>query len=540
MRLLTEREEKVRVMGLWRNLRQLLLIWLTVTPCFGAEDEPAPDDVVIEQIAAAIAPDPSAITIDPLNIKVERAIAASNYRVLTAGQHTPWQIVHATLGLKHDCILNTTDGKKISGIEWLATSKFHEGVALWEKTPYGGRGHPFTKPYAFEGHPTQFLGYMCMADLPLDYKFLTADGSPITVREIVNDAKMQLREGPEVTWTLWALSHYIPPDSEWINAYGESWSIERMVQIQTHESVLNAACGGTHGLFVLAYARNRYIATGKPLRGVWLEADQKIRRFIQEAKAVQFPDGTFSADYFQGKRQDPDFTKRLPANGHMLEWLMIALPQSDLKQEWLRRGIEALADDLYNNRKVPVDCGPLYHAVDALNLYNFRTHPNPRPLAYPISGKRRLEAKQAAVQQPVEAPKPAEPEKAVETPKPAETPAPAAPEKTASETPSEPEIKPEAGSPDAGDEKTTSEQKAATEEKAAAEEKAGSAPQSPARTEEKSSGEAAQKTTSRQIVPKKSDSLIGTKPRMATAPRAISSPSRTASRPLPIAPPPPE
>jgi len=388
-------------MRCWRKLTQLLLIALASTPCVAADDVPGLIDPAIQQVAA-IAPEPQGVAVDPLNIKVERSIAATNFRVLTAGQHTPWQIVHAILGLKHDCILNTTDGKKISGLEWLATSKFHEGVPLWEKTPYGGRGHPFTKPYAFEGHPTQFLGYMCMADLPLDYKFQTADGSPITVREIVNDAKMQLREGPEVTWTLWALAHYIPPDSEWINAYGEAWSIERMVQIQTHESVLNAACGGTHGLFVLAYARNRYIATKKPLRGVWLEADQKIQRFIQEARTMQNPDGSFSADYFQGRRWDPDFTKRLPANGHMLEWLMVALPQSDLKQDWVRRGVESVADDLYNNRKVAVDCGPLYHAVDALNLYNYRTNPNPRPLSYPITGKRKLEAQTASLSKPID------------------------------------------------------------------------------------------------------------------------------------------
>lgn len=397
-------------MHLWRKLIRLLLIAICVTPCFGSEGETevhpvGSHDAGLLQVAAVVPEQQKTPPVDPLTFKVERAIAATNFRVLTAGQHTPWQIVHAVLGLKHDCILNTIDGKKISGLEWLATSKYHEGVPLWEKTPYGGRGHPFTRPYAFEGHPTQFLGYMCMADLPLDYRFITADDSPITVREIVNDAKMQLREGPEVTWTLWALAHYLPPDSEWINAYGEAWSIERMVQIQTHESVLNAACGGTHGLFVLSYARNRYIATNKPLRGVWLEADQKIQRFIHEAKAMQNSDGSFSADYFQAKRSDPEFSKRLPANGHMLEWLMIALPQKELKEEWVRRGVESVAEDLYNNRKVAVDCGPLYHAVDALNLYNYRTNPNSRPLAYPISGKRRLEAQTASLQKSVESQK---------------------------------------------------------------------------------------------------------------------------------------
>lgn len=500
-------------MGCWRNLNFLLLIGFLSIPCMAADGEE------VRQVAAAIAPESQGTAIDPLNAKVERAIAATNYRVLTAGQHTPWQIVHAILGLKHDCILNTTDGKKISGLQWLATSRFHEGVPLWEKTPYGGRGHPFTKPYAFEGHPTQFLGYMCMADLPLDYKFETGDGTPITVRDIVNDAKMQLREGPEVTWTLWALAHYIPPDSEWINAYGEAWSIERMVQIQTHESVLGAACGGTHGLFVLAYARNRYIATGKPLRGVWLEADQKIRRFVQEARTMQNPDGSFSADYFQGRRYDPDFTKRLPANGHMLEWLMIALPQNDLKQDWVRRGVESVADDLYTNRKVAVDCGPLYHAVDALNLYNYRTNANSRPLGYPISGKRRLDAKTEAAA-------------VKETPKPTETPAKQepAPEEAAKKTEEKPaaeepksETTPEAEK--AGTEKTPTEKPAETPgtttseqqpaETGTPEEKPEAVP--PAETPAETTGESTDKPTAKKtgIIP-------------------------PAPRPLPLAPPPPE
>ncbi|MFO1021108.1 MAG: hypothetical protein U0903_10480 [Planctomycetales bacterium] len=361
-------------------------------------------------VAQAPAPAPPAVAgdKDALFKKVEKAILASSLRRLTAGKYTPWQIVHGVLAFKHDFILKDPDkGPKatISGIEWMASGVLHEGQPLWEKTPYGGRGHPFTHPYAFEGHPTQFMGYMSMCDLPLDFKFKTGASGEITVRDIINDAKMQLREGPEVTWTLWALAHYIPPDSEWVNAYGEAWSIERLVQIQTNESVYSAACGGTHGLFALAYARNRYIATRKPIRGVWLEADMKIRRFIAEAKTMQNPDGSFSSNYFQSREQSSDFPKRLPANGHMLEWLMVALPQQELQSEWITRAVDSVATDLLNNRSAQVDCGPLFHAVHSLVLYNFRMNPNAKPLAYPLTGKGRLEATVTAMQTPKELPK---------------------------------------------------------------------------------------------------------------------------------------
>lgn len=311
---------------------------------------------------------------DPLLDQVELAVAVTSRRQLTAGVHTPWQVVHGILALRQKLMLKKPEGGEISGIEWMASGALHNGQTMFEVTPYGGRGRPFTKPYAFEGHPTQFMGYMAMCDLPLDYQF-KADKGTITVGDIINDAKMQVHEGPEVTWTLWALAHYLPSDAQWINARGEAWSIERLMQIETRNAVLNAACGGTHGLFALSYARNKYLANGKPLQGVWLEADQKIKRYLAEARALQNPDGSFSAAYFRGPQYSTDFATRLPANGHILELLMVALPERQINEPWVRKAVERLSKDLIDNRKTPADCGPLYHAVHALKLYNFRANP---------------------------------------------------------------------------------------------------------------------------------------------------------------------
>lgn len=328
---------------------------------------------------------PAARPSDPLMELVEAAIIETSKRRLTAGVHTPWQVVHGILALRWDMYLLTGNGKdEINAIEWMASGPTFDGMPLWEATPYGGRGHPFTRPYAFEGHPTQFMGYMTMADIPLDYKFKT-DTRTITIRDIINDAKMQVREGPEITWTLWAVSHYEDPEAQWINSAGEPWSIERMVQLQVKEAVTSGACGGTHGLFALSYARNMYFSTGKSLRGTWLEADQKIKRYVLEAKSLQNADGSFSSNHFQGPGYSQEFSKRIATSGHQLEWLMIALPQSKLKEQWFRKGIECVARDLIAHRKDASDCGPLFHGLHALMVYRQRTVPgyeNPRPKNY--------------------------------------------------------------------------------------------------------------------------------------------------------------
>jgi hypothetical protein len=313
---------------------------------------------------------------DPLLDQIDEAVRATSLRRLTAGVHTPWQIVHGILAQRWELSLLDQENSKneINAIEWIMSGVTFDGQPLWEATPYGGHGHPFTRPYAFEGHPTQFMGYMTMANIPLEYELKTPT-KIITIRDIINDAKMQVHEGVEITWTLWALSHYEEPDAQWFNAAGEPWSIERLVRMQIAEEVTTGACGGCHGLFALAYARNMYISTKKPLRGVWFEADQKVKRYIDLAKSMQNADGSFSSNHFAGPGYSDDFATRIATCGHQLEWLMVALPQSKLKEEWVRRGIECVARDLINNRHVPSDCGPLFHGMHALVIYRQRTVP---------------------------------------------------------------------------------------------------------------------------------------------------------------------
>ncbi|MEX2026093.1 MAG: hypothetical protein WEH44_02315, partial [Pirellulaceae bacterium] len=203
------------------------------------------------------------------------------------------------------------------------------------------------------------------------------------------------------------------PNARWESKWGEAWSMERLVQIQTQANVLNAACGGTHGMFALSSARNAYLQTGQPLRGVWIEADQKIQRYIQEARQLQNSDGTFSSDYFRGRKLSNDYATRLQTSGHMLEWLMRGVSDAQLKEEWVRRGVAAMAKELIDHRKDTLECGSMYHTVDGLVIYRERTTPKRLdPASAPLA-----EAKpvlRAAVEAPV--PVLQEPEPVAETP----------------------------------------------------------------------------------------------------------------------------
>ncbi|MGH7199541.1 MAG: hypothetical protein ACREJB_02985, partial [Planctomycetaceae bacterium] len=254
---------------------------------------------------------------DALVYHVRSTVEITSRRYLIADEHTPWQILHGILSLRYDFRIKE-DGKKINAVRWMSEGVTHRGEPWFEKTRFGGRAHPYTKAMEFEGHPNQTLAILAMAGLPPEHE-LQVEGGTITIADIVRNSQQEVQRNEEPTWTLWALSRYLEPDAEWINRHNEPWSIERLVQWQTEEAVNNqAACGGTHGLFALAFALDQYRKkTGNEPRGVWLEADQKLQRYIAEARALQNRDGSFSALYFAGPRHTDDVNDRVATTGHV-------------------------------------------------------------------------------------------------------------------------------------------------------------------------------------------------------------------------------
>ena len=318
---------------------------------------------------------------DPLVKLVYETREITRQRLLNTTDHTPWQMMHGLLGLRRDFLINH-NGQTINGLEWMQTGPMFKNEPWFQKTSHGGRAHPFNHPYWFEGHINQSLAILAMCNLPLETQFGTPQG-PITMRDMLKNAQMTANAKEEVTWTLWALATYLPSDAEWINEKGERWSIERLVLLETGKQVggPTSPCGGTHGLFALARARNVYMKTGKPLRGVWAQADQKIQKYIRTIQSQLNKDGSLSSNFFRGRDYKQDFDKRMASMGHLLEFLMVALPQERLKEPWVRKAIEATANDLRNNRKAYVSCSPLYHATDALTIYLERVLPQQQAVA---------------------------------------------------------------------------------------------------------------------------------------------------------------
>lgn len=365
-------------------------IFLVMRPCgvvfaqastsSSQENSTAKNQADTSQPAAAAQPAPQPV--DQFQQLLDRAIDITSKRYLTANAHSPWQIFHYILAMRQEGVLKL--GKeKVNAIEWLSTTEPQFDNQPWLLlTPHGAKFHPYTKKYFFEGHPAQFLALLSHSNLPLNHQF-HVQGKVVTLTDLINNTMKEVNTAEEVTWVLWALQHFLKSDAVWVNHANEQWSIERLVQIESAAPVVGAPCGGNHRLFALTRARDKYLQSGGTLRGVWFQADQKIRQHIEIARSLQNSDGSFSADWYKGPQFTNDVNNRFNTTGHTMEFLAASLPKERLNEPWVRNAVWMLSRELVIHQNTQIDCGPLFHSLDALILYRDRIRPKALMAAVP-------------------------------------------------------------------------------------------------------------------------------------------------------------
>ena len=345
---------------------------LAVSGCEG-ETPPAPP-------AAAFAAAP-----DDLCPRIDAVLRHSqDGRLLDAGVHGAWQVVHGILAFGPDFPLAVRGGTTA------ALGYLLDGGALsgWKLRP----GSPGVIAIVEEGstmgqgHPDQWLGYLSQCGVSLDRGRL-AGGIPLdtplvvggrtfAVADLLAQAQHDIREGQEATWTLMALATWLPPDAAWTARDGERWTTERVVRMEAAADITSAACGGAHRLYGLAAAVDAHRrATGGPPSGGWAEAAAVVDASLDRARRFQQPDGSFAVRPFERPGTSPDVFDRLSATGHVFEVMALALDDKRLAEPWVARAAQRLVALMEQTADLDVECGGLYHAAHGLALYRRRVCP---------------------------------------------------------------------------------------------------------------------------------------------------------------------
>ena len=302
--------------------------------------------------------------------KVRRALAEYQARRLNTRDHGPWQIMHSTIGqgIGAKVLAGGPSGEPVTAIGWLCFNRpaydqrlfFLSGDGLAARTGPG-----------LQGHEAQMLAVLAQTGVKPDYP-MRVSGRDFTVADLVEYEKATCMAGTELTYKLIGLSHYLPPGASWKNELGETWDVERLIREELGQPINGATCGGSHRLMGLSYALHRRAERGQPMTGEFARARKYIDEYLEYALALQNTDGSFSTDYFVSRASEKDDLARLETTGHLLEWIVFALPADSLEQPRVVKSVDYLARLLLRTKGADPSAGVLGHAVRGLMIYERR------------------------------------------------------------------------------------------------------------------------------------------------------------------------
>jgi hypothetical protein len=308
-------------------------------------------------------------------------------RELSVETNAAWQILHGVLAYQREFLIKH-DGVTSSAVDYLLDGGSMRGwtVEIVTDPRSGRRGLRAALELgsqAGQGHTDQWLANMVQAGLSLD-QGVKVDGETVTMQEWLGQSQWDVPRNldREYSWTLIAMNRCLPTDATWAASDGQTWSIERLVQEEASQDLNGSACGGTHRAIALAAARRHRRTEGRSIDGGWLEAEDVVQEAMALAQEYQNPDGSFSTRFFERPGTSPDLAINLGSTGHTLEFLSIAVSDEQLREPWMQRAVLYLCDVFRATRKIPLECGALYHAAHGLVLYRQRVF-GPRSYAVP-------------------------------------------------------------------------------------------------------------------------------------------------------------
>jgi hypothetical protein len=306
-----------------------------------------------------------------LRNRVEAAVRDVRARTLLTG-NAFWTIFHGILGLGPDVELtNGATGAKVNALEYIRKGGALRGLAF---QPTANGVEVLTlRDTEGQGHQDQFIAEMAQWGMDAKATF-KVQGREYSFLDFVKNAQLRARTttDQELSWTIVVVAQYLGTDAAWANINGEELTLEDLIRYEVKAPVVGAACGGTHRLFGLSWAYHLHLGRGGKTEGVWKDVVARTDEYIKKAKRLQGSDGAFSTSWFEARANEPDKNLRLNTSGHTLEWLALALPDKDLKAEWVQAAASAVSQMILEMGDAPIDSGSMYHAVHGLQIYHAR------------------------------------------------------------------------------------------------------------------------------------------------------------------------
>jgi hypothetical protein len=310
-----------------------------------------------------------------LKERLRRGVALCYRQQMDTRQNTPTDVLHLCMAFGCDSQLRLQGGKPVNGVTCLCWNYPCGGYTLLrriEEQFAAGIG------YGMQGHPGQFLAVLALSRVPSDYPIRVGEETG-TIADLVEFEKLQCTAGGDLSLALVGLAYYVGFEDTWQNRLGEQWSVARIVQQELERPAEGLPCGGLHRLFGLSYAIDQRKMAGLPIDGVYARARDYLAEFQQYALSLQNDDGTWNPHFFAYRGTGGSLAEQLRATGHILQWLVLSLPEDQLQDPRMLRSVDfvigALGQRGFRWRltsESPENVAAVMHAVHALVLYDQR------------------------------------------------------------------------------------------------------------------------------------------------------------------------
>ncbi|EAQ82290.1 hypothetical protein [Blastopirellula marina] len=347
------------------------------------------------------------IDMDKLRDRIDAVLDYTlSQRKLNTKDHAAWQILHGALAYQ-DVYPVEHEGKFVSAVDHLLQGGKMTGWTMERGSPLPFVGADGQKRVGLralleqgsktgQGHNDQWLAILSQCDLAPETPILF-DGHEYTMSDFIGQVQLDLSRNfdREYSWTLIALTAYLPTTASWVDSTGKTWSIPALVQSEVDQGFGSGACGGTHRLIGLSMALNRHTAQNGEMTPEWVAADERIQEAITKARDYQNPNGSLSSNYFGRPGSSPDLAEDIGTTGHTLEFLSLSLTEDQLREPWVARAAQHMCKVFEQTEGAPLECGALYHAAHGLVLYRQRAF-GPREYKFDLTSDDSDEAEVAA------------------------------------------------------------------------------------------------------------------------------------------------
>ena len=277
---------------------------------------------------------------------------------------SPWAVMHALLPFGGDYEM-VHGNQRVNAIGWMC----HNGTCRTQRifTP-SRNGFIPNVGGGVQGHAGQFMAILAQCGVPLDYP-IQVGNQKYKVEDLVRYEMATCREKSELTFKLIGLSYYLDSNKQWRSNDGKVWSIPKLISEELAQPIKGAACGGTHRLMGYSFAVKQRAIQGLPIDGQYARADKFVKDYVEYAWKLQNSDGSFSTSWLEGRGDEQNEERKVQTTGHILEWLLFTIPDSELNTPKVQKSVDFLLTKIYDKKEYKWPIGPRGHATRAVSLY---------------------------------------------------------------------------------------------------------------------------------------------------------------------------